>query len=642
MTMTANVRAFQILERADITFGEGVTLIAAENSNGKSSAAKAIAGAMAGDPLHGYLKKEVKALVKDGAKTGSVMVTGQGGSISVSYPKAEVSSTGTPPTLGRIAAGLDSLVDIDQRKRGLVLGELLKTAPTREDLAAALADAGFKDEPAAASITKALEDAGKTADPALSLMEYAKLLKSVGVGLNIVHWLWWQIETRGWDGALKKLEGERTELKGRWAEVSGEAFGDQKIHDWRPDGWAPDLAEVSADGLQAILTAANAALETVVAEQAVDQSELDRLRVDAGKLDALKEAEQAASKKKLDAEVAVVDAEKVMRDADLAVANLLPTELDSGLTCPHCQGKVHYHRGVGGERLDKAEHVADDELKKRRLEQASAEGKQSKARGDLNLARKALTDAQRVLDDAQRAVAGAESAKRKLNDLEAQSAGKSGSAEAVQKARDAAAVAQLRLSLFQTKARADALSRQITSMSTIIGILAPTGLRQANTQRVLDTFNDSMVRPLCDAAGWKAVRVEPDMSISYGGRPYSQLSGLGPQLSSDQYRVRAILQVALAERAGDRLVILDAADILDQKGRNGLFGMLKRAGMAAVVCMTFSAAALKKGNVPDLEKAKIGRTYWICGGVAQPLAAVTAAAPQAAPPQAGSQAAEAA
>ncbi|WP_454021249.1 hypothetical protein [Azospirillum sp. Marseille-Q6669] len=635
--LTANIRAFQILERADITFGEGVTLIAAENSNGKSSVAKAIAGAMAGDPLHGYLKKDVKALVKDGAKSGSVTITVPGGSISVSYPKAEVSSTGTPPTLGRIAAGLDSLVDIDQKKRGLVLGELLKTAPTREDLAAALADAGFKDEPAAVSINKALEEAGKTADPALSLMDFAKLLKSVGVGLNIVHWLWWQIETRGWDGTLKKLEGERTELKGRWAEVSGEAFGDQKIQDWKPDGWAPDLAEVSADGLQAILTAANTALETVVAEQAVDQSELDRLRVDAGKLDALKEAEQAASKKKLDAEVAVVDAEKVMRDADLAVANLLPAEPDSGLTCPHCQGKVHYHRGVGGERLDKAEHVADDELKKRRLEQASAEGKQSKARGDLNLARKALTDAQRALDDAQRAVAGAESAKRKLTDLEAHSAGKSGSAEAVQKARDAAAVAQLRLSLYQTKARADALARQITSMSAIIGILAPTGLRQANTQRVLDTFNDSMVRPLCDAAGWKAVRIEPDMSISYGGRPYSQLSGLGPQLSSDQYRVRAILQIALAERAGDRLVILDAADILDNKSRNGLFVMLKRVGMAAVICMTFNAEALKGRKVPDLEKAKIGRTYWISAGVAQPLAAVTAAAPNA-----GSQNAQAA
>ncbi|QCO03436.1 hypothetical protein [Azospirillum argentinense] len=212
----------------------------------------------------------------------------------------------------------------------------------------------------------------------------------------------------------------------------------------------------------------------------------------------------------------------------------------------------------------------------------------------------------------------------------------------MQKARDAAATAQLRLSLFQTKARADALARQITSMTVIIGILAPTGLRQANTQRVLDTFNDSMVRPLCDAAGWKAVRIEPDMSISYGGRPYSQLSGLGPQLSSDQYRVRAILQIALAERAGDRLVILDAADILDNKSRNGLFGMLKRVGMAAVICMTFNAEALKGRKVPDLEKAKIGRTYWISGGVAQPLAAVMAAATQAAPPQAGSQAAEAA
>lgn len=624
--MTATIRAFQAIDRADIDFGAGVTLVTGQNSQGKSSIAKAFAGALAGDPLHGELKKNSRIFVRDGSKAGTIQIAGPEGSITVTYPKVETSSTGTPPTLSRIAAGLDSLVDMDAKKRATLLGGLLKTDPSREDIAAALAELKIKDAPEPEVVAQALDAAGKAPDPGLSLTDHVKFVRSAGAEPNIVEWLWWQVGLRGWDGAHKKLSEDRTRMKGQWESVAGEAYGPGKIQTWTPKGWTTDLGEASPAGLEAIATSARQALETAIAAQAVDQSELDRLRSSAGKMDELKQAEATAREAKMDAEVAEVNTAAALKSAQKTVDNLLPAEPDTGLACPHCQKLVHYHRGADGERLDKAERISDDELRKRRGDRASAEAKLSAAKPTHSTAAVKLRDAQRALDDAQRAVAEAEAAKRRLTELEAESAGKTGSSDAVQQAREALDRAEQRLALRQTKARADALARQITVLSSIIDLLAPEGLRMQKLVKVLGVFNDDMLRPLCALAGWQTVRVEPDMSITYGGRPYHALSGLGPQLSSDQFRVRVILQVALAQRAEDACVIIDAADVLDQKGRNGIMALLNKSEMAALVCMTFSHTLLVQGKVPDLEKARLGRTYWLSDGVALPLHEAVAAA----------------
>jgi hypothetical protein len=73
-------------------------------------------------------------------------------------------------------------------------------------------------------------------------------------------------------------------------------------------------------------------------------------------------------------------------------------------------------------------------------------------------------------------------------------------------------------------------------------------------------------------------------------------------------------------------VVIDEADILDQKGRNNLFALLKDTGIRAVVCMT----ANKPDVVPDLAKAKLGQSYWVKDGVVialdhEPQALVAAA-----------------
>lgn len=623
MPYTASIRSFQILDRADIAMGDGITLIAAENSSGKSSIAKGIAGAAAAEPKHGLTVAGLKGLVRDGAKTGSITITGPtpADTLVVTYPKAEVATNGAPLLLSRIAAGFDSIIDLEAKTRPVRLSELLKTLPAREDLAAALADHGLKDEPPVPVIDEALTKAGKRFDPALSLAEHAKLMKEIGIGLNVVEWLWQQIALRGWDDTAKKLEKERSDLKSRWSEVAGEAFGDKKIHDWAPDGWTPDLGEASVAGLQAALDAARNALEEAVGQAAVDQTVLTDLRTEVGRLPDLQAVEAAARKKKLDAEVDVVNAEAALQSATRVVEGLPPAEQAKGLECPHCQGLIHYHRGQGGERLEKAATISDDVLRQRRLDRADAEGKLSNARDTLNRVRGDFNSATREADDAQRAVAKAEAAKKRLAEMETSDTGSTGTGGDVDTARKTVAAAESRLAMLQRKARADGLARQITAMSNIIGVLGPDGCRKVKLAKVLGIFNEQRLHPLCKAAGWAPVRIETDtgLTVTYGGRPYAALGGHGPQISSDQFRTRVILQVAFAALSNDPLVIIDAADILDQRGRNGMFTMLRDAGMPAIVCMTFSAKALKDRKIPDLAAAKLGRTYWIADGVARPI-----------------------
>jgi hypothetical protein len=85
--------------------------------------------------------------------------------------------------------------------------------------------------------------------------------------------------------------------------------------------------------------------------------------------------------------------------------------------------------------------------------------------------------------------------------------------------------------------------------------------------------------------------------------------------TSEQYRVRAVLQVAMADLDHSAMVVLDAADVLDGPTRSGLFALLVEASMPALVCMTLS----RREQVPDLAAAELGASYWIEGGVAQPL-----------------------
>jgi hypothetical protein len=183
-----------------------------------------------------------------------------------------------------------------------------------------------------------------------------------------------------------------------------------------------------------------------------------------------------------------------------------------------------------------------------------------------------------------------------------------GSAADVQAARDALAQAQAWRVAVQATAQAQAKHAEIVENNALVAALAPDGVRRTVLATKLAALNQRLA-DLCQTAGWAPVVVADDLSVSFAGRPFVLLS------ASEQYRARVTLQVALADLDGSDVVIVDAADILDRGGRNGLFAMLRGTGMRSLVCMTMNRVE----DVPDLGAAGIGRSYWIGGSVLAPV-----------------------
>jgi len=149
------------------------------------------------------------------------------------------------------------------------------------------------------------------------------------------------------------------------------------------------------------------------------------------------------------------------------------------------------------------------------------------------------------------------------------------------------------------------LQKKIEKLEKIVVVLKPEGLRKTMLTSGLDTFNKSAA-DICKKANWLAVGLTENLDILYGKRDYRLLS------ESEKFRVRATLQIVCAGLDGSEMIVIDGADILDSKGRNGLFAVLNYIAIGTCVFMTLPEAEMLA--MPD-KMAKIGaKTYMIENG----------------------------
>jgi hypothetical protein len=407
------------------------------------------------------------------------------------------------------------------------------------------------------------------------------------------------IADQGWTNAhaIKKELG--AQLKGRWRQATGANWGSRIAASWKPPEWSVDLAKASENDLTAAIPRAKEAERKAIAGAAVSGIERQKLEEAAGHIEELKD-------RLADAEVEEARLEEAHHKAEAERAELPPGGAEMVMPCPHCgEGVVLRQIDLATRRLEKAEKVPAGELKKRRAMIAIADG----AIGRLNseLARQAS-----VVEHARDAMHLALDARHRLAEMPPPSeAGTDIEAAASRVTR-----AEAELAAWRAKRVADELRDKVGNNDLLLDILAPDGLRAKKLARVVETFCTTQLDPLSEAAGWKLVAVDPTMTLFYGERPYVLCS------SSEQYRVRAILQVAMARLDSSDMVVLDAADVLDGPTRSGLFAMLDEAGLPALVCMTLT----RREQVPDLAAAELGASYWIEDGLAEPLRHMTEAA----------------
>lgn len=550
--MKLSIRNYRGVERADIEIAP-IALVAARNGGGKTSTIQAMQAAVLRKAVMvpGGTISGAGRFVRRGSDGGSIALAGSGGAVSIAYPKCKIAETdGGGPRAGEIAAGLVRISALKPADRAAALAPFMpKARPTKDDLAAAMRDAGYSPE----SIEKT----------------------------------WASIEARGWDALHRDASEHGTKLKGKWEAVSNEAWGAEKAKTWRPAGWSDAIAAAAPEALQQAVAKADDALLRELSAGAVGEHEAAGLRE---KVLAAEHVDMAAR------EEAVAEAQSALEAAQAARRGL-PAVTDNAQPCPHCGKAVVVEQPYKGQPVLKAaevEAIDAPTLKARRLAIATADGTVERLKSEL-------VDAETALSQARRIVADGEAAAAKMEAQEG-----AGTKNLVDDARAALAAANEAVRIRKAGDEAATYYAAWVKNAALIAAVGPDGLRKAAMARALGDLNAAL-KACSEPAGWGTVRIDEALDLWLGAEAFADLS------ESLQFRVDVTVQVALAAIEQAECVLIDRADMLDSRGRNGLFNMLVAAGLPALVAMTANKAAL----VPDLGGMEIGRTYWIENGVAE-------------------------
>jgi hypothetical protein len=400
--------------------------------------------------------------------------------------------------------------------------------------------------------------------------ELRAALQQIGLPDKAIDAVCQSVTESGWDGALARAKENGTKAKGAWESITGERYGAQKATAWRPLTLTVD----DPDAINAEVSRAQHAYDVAVASTAVAQSEIDRLTAMAARIDNLVTAYDAEAEK-LDA---LERTEKAA--ADTLARTPKPGQPETTCACPEC-GAVLV--AVSATELRAPLPVTKDNGAYR-----AAIAAHTSAATALRMSREAVASAARERNAAM-------DAKARLENLpESPEGTQEDAADNLRKAQEQA---------LDYRRMTDAASQHkaVERAVTIAGVLAPDGLRQSALDGAVVAMNDSL-GAITERAGWQKIAVHVDGRIEAAGRPYALLS------ASEQFRVRVTLQIWQAAAEAAPVVVIDAADILDGKGRAGLMRALSGTPALALVTMTYDS----RDKMPA---ARDGfGVHWIEGG----------------------------
>lgn len=404
---------------------------------------------------------------------------------------------------------------------------------------------------------------------------------------------WEYIQRQGWDAAYTRANADGVELKSMWRLITHEQYGSKKAESWAPEHYDRTVDEAALiDGIEE----SNNLLSQATSQRAVaehQREELQKLANDADNaMDALLIHEQSIQYAALLLKDAI--------DQRSAAPAMTSCAVTYDWTCTGCA--KDYTLALKGDDL-----VIHDGKKPTRAaikRQQAALQKLTAAVSAAELSRdQALANFATANDYANQC-------RRAKQTLASADSAPYIDAEPAEKLVE---VLTEKLAALTSYRKAYTIHEQITANAHLQSVLAPDGLRKTILSQRLSGFN-TQLRELSDTAGWAWVQLDDDLMPTYGKRPYKLLS------ASEQFRTTCTLQVAIAQLDNSGCIVIDAADILDSDGRNGLITLLIDAGIPALVAMTFN----ERADAPDLNAAGIGCTYWVSGGVVSELQAVTA------------------
>lgn len=574
---------------------EPINLVCGPNAAGKSSIRDAVALALTADLGRVSLKKDAGHLVTDGqpaAYCGVVNTDGDEFGVTITEAGKITDSAKGRETDPMLPYVLDAqrFARLSETERRAFLFGLMGVKITPADVKARLMDRLFPK--------------GCSGTDANRLDRVAPLLRA------------------GFDAAAKEAKDKATQAKGAWRALTGETYGAVKAIDWKAPVPEFDPGE---------LTAAQAALAEADKKVAEGQRKLGELQAEKKAHDAAQAKREGLVEAAGKLERAKVAAERAQTELHTWSADLAALKARAGAgprvglvhelaTCLNdwCNDFIE-----ASELRDFSLHaLAAYEAEHGKLGAAGdpeAAAKIPAAEHSVDLYTKALANAKRDINNAELAeaalklldattwsVAPMTEATERLVHLQSIKATAAGLCEKLR-----AAKAQTELAGKKT-AEAAAHHADVEAWTAIAEALSPDGIPAQLLAEALQPINDRLAQSALDAE-WLQVVIGADMAVTGGGRPYALLS------ESEKWRVDAMVAEAIANLSGERLLVLDRADVLDLKGRADLFAWLDVLADNGEIDSALVFATLKA--LPNDLPATVG-AHWIeAGALAQPLKA---------------------
>lgn len=550
------------IREAQVPLQTPVTLFAGHNRNGKTSVAEAVRMALAGDAsARGVaLKKDLQALVHEGAKAGSCEVTVDGKPVFVMLPTGKM----TPPTEWVAPAALPYVLDaprfssLEPNQRRAFLFQLMGLRITPE------------------VVLERLTKRGVDGEKAKLVLPFLRA---------------------GFAEACKEAKTKGTEAKGAWRALTGETYGAVKAAAWTAS--KPEVDAKEAD-------AAAARIEELDGQIATANQELGRLQ---GAVSAQRQRQQRVQELQAKVETKPRVKAKLTKDeGELADWQEKVARAEGSapalkrMPCPCCSAMLVLADGKlaeAGEEVENPDAGKLAEYTKARdlMNSAVANGRRDLAA--IEAAEAQLADLQEDEGEAPKSTE-VDAAQLKVHELRQQRGTAASLLEKIRHDQRAAAAAD------QATKLAAEHHATVQAWDAIAEALAPDGIPGDMLNEALEPFNARLKQTALDTE-WDVVSVGGDMGI-HAGRPYHLLS------ESEKWRTDAMLAEAISYLSGVKLLLLDRFDVLDLKGRDDLLTWLDILATNGEIDTVLIFGTLKQ---PPTGLPATATPVWIEAGVAQ-------------------------
>lgn len=552
------VSNFQMLTDININLaGTPICLIAGANEQGKSSLHEAIRFALTGESTRVKLKKDMDALVRDGTKTGGVIVRLENGnSAELELPAGKVTTVGT------------LVNDLQLKALPLVMDAGRFAAMTENDRRAFLFD-----------LSGLQCDSKNVGDRLVARGCDAKKVEAIAPLLR-----------NGFPAAETEARTKVREKKASWKTVTGgETWGKDKASKWQPAALPPESDKAAGRAENARQKASEVERELSAAQQELGAARAELQRRQQAETEREHLAEKAGTVGRFKSKLAHDEAELKQWEAKVE-----ETRAKAGAASVNPKAPGEYLlRGlaaVADEFLVVAGNHHDIDWPEELINRATAHlaeykklhgwpfksGDQADPEAVARLPEheRALTLLQSAVANSKRDLAAAESAAAKLAELDSEKV------EAIDFEAIEAKVSELGEKRSGWRADADkyqaiaeqakrhqeaidqaaALHGDILAWSDIADALAPDGIPGEMLADAIKPLNDRL-RATSMATGWDQVSIDAEMQIRVDGRLYSLKS------ESAKWRSDAAIAESIANLSGLRFIAIDRCDVMDTGNR---------------------------------------------------------------------------